>query len=480
MFINILSHENSMKKAMIPLAIAGAAYLANPASAYSQTQQDTGAERNNRIYSRLDHTTAGEGVALKKVIYDVILNPNENINLGNLFGFTAKRGEVSYTLIGGKEGLEQITGFIKKDGSLIRSQAKPMFFGYTIESDTSLTDKEQASLNYFTTLLSFTKPSDPAAVNLLERAVKDGVIKAKEDGLLVDGQWKIPKEGGLYTLIVRSEDVGQFKGNSIPVLMHITPSSATLYVPQDTLEGKTGKALEPTTDTTGIEADTLKAPWQRDSDADRARQEGRAKPTYAIDRHTGRIAKTKKDLSPSFGLEASVGTNGEIPIGAFFRAPLNSYLALELSSNYHARKGDLGSDSTTDVVERELVNGGAGIYQERIDELTTILDKKTRAEFTAGPVLTFGPVDVALRAGASVLDELKTYNAKSKIRHIRNGNTLDENVIEGTQSFGSELKAKYLVGADVILNLTKDIALKGQVVRTGDQNSFRGGVRVIF
>ena len=510
----------STKIAMGALALMG--YLGNVNSAEAQQSM-----RQNRILSRNEENSAtGEGVLLKDFAYKMnfapntkvnnIINnlglvPNTKVSLDSAFGLYAQKGEVSYNVVGGREGLRSVL-------STLRKNKNP-------------DGKEKASIHYIEGLLRNTSPSDTASVGALERAVRDKVIDVGREAKNV--------VSGRYVFIAKSKAMEGYEANSIPIIVDIKNSSyshshkyveavpsakitAKKNVPAKTQSSKDNAAKEKALrENLALErhkldslnqvsaeralrqaylTDSTKKAIARDN-AIKAKQysdsvsDAKAKAREQFVRDSVEKIKTvakensrKKFVADSttnankprtrFGVEASYGSNSEGLVGAFLEVPLNSSVSIEGFGDYFVSSGKAKTNVRTDTTlrERELI--GPGTYKQRTDEITTTSEDEAIVDVGLGLLLKAGNVRFNFRGGVGMSSQDGTIDGKSTIAFERNMAPLGQpetitNSMPGKKKNLTE--ALFSAGAmyDFNKNLSLGVSFNGVGKRSGGRINFR-------
>ena len=507
----------STKIAMGALALMG--YLGNVNSAEAQQSM-----RQNRILSRNEENSAtGEGVLLKDFAYKMnfapntkvnnIINnlglvPNTKVSLDSAFGLYAQKGEVSYNVVGGREGLRSVL-------STLRKNKNP-------------DGKEKASIHYIEGLLRNTSPSDTASVGALERAVRDKVIDVGREAKNV--------VSGRYVFIAKSKAMEGYEANSIPIIVDIKNSSYShshkyveavpsakitekKNVPAKTQSSKDNAAKEKALrENLALErhkldssnqvsaeralrqaylTDSTKKAIARDN-AIKAKQysdsvsDAKAKAREKFVRDSTENARTearKKFVADStanankpktrFGIEAGYGTNGEAVTGAFVEVPLSSSVSLEGFGNYFVSNGKadtLQVRADTTLRDRQLI--GPGTYKQRTDEIITTSEDEAIVDVGLGLLLKAGNVRFNFRGGVGMSSQDGTIDGKSTIAFERNMAPLGQpetitNSMPGKKKNLTE--ALFSAGAmyDFNRNVSLGVSFNGVGKRSGGRINFR-------
>jgi hypothetical protein len=508
-------------------------YLGNPSSAYSQARisakapvvAQQSASNQNRILSRnQENSVTGDGVLLKDFIYNFNLKQGSKISLDSAFGLYAQKGNVSYEVVEGREGLKGVLSYL-------RQNKNP-------------TEKEKASINYIEGLLKRTWEGNKNSVNALERAVQDRVIDVtKEAGNVM---------GGRYVLKVISPTVGEAKGNTVYAIVDLKndfyapgknvplatkpvqsqkdslakvakarAAKARQKFVKDSTEKETArqKAMRDDLTLERYKIDSLnqvsaqraerqkyvtdstkeaiaREQFVRDStqaysdSVSNARnrfvkdsvEEVKAveREKFVADSITKAIASRKQRTR--FGVEAAYGMRNEVVVGAFAEVPFNSGLSAEFYTNYHVKRGD--ADTTeikpdTAFRERQLI--GPGTYKQRVDETLTTSEKRALAEAGLGLILRTGNVTFNFRGGANVSSQRDTVDGKSTISFERNMLPLGlTEVITNSKGVNKKNLIQPAFSAGVFYDINKDWALGITYNMIGSDNVQRINLRWRF
>lgn len=171
--------------------VLGGAYNANSVNAQERD------DRNWIYSSNPEQSVAGDGILLKRFVYDFNLVDKDSINLSEELELYAREGDLSYRALNMGETFENVIESFKN------------------YSENNPNSKQRAFMNYVKGLPENLSVADSASVSSLEKALEDGVITSEE--------MKESKEG-LYAILAESEDIDSSGLNreSIPVLVYLT------------------------------------------------------------------------------------------------------------------------------------------------------------------------------------------------------------------------------------------------------------------
>lgn len=396
-------------------------------------------EQRRYIYGDKELTAAGDGIFAKSYINEVDMFSGD-YSLGNRF---SSKDKIKYSCIDAKKGVEKIAENMK--------------------SDSLLTGKEKAFKHYLKGLAKTLKINDKRSLKMLDNAVKDGVISPVRDSLYDENGWKLNDE--VYLIVAKTAK------ESVPTLVHFKAKTYDDIVLEETRENQSKLEQEAQEDSCIPEQPYLKKEYsvlKKKIVAEKVPKSG----TYLA----------PEDESARFGLEAGMGTNNEIVTGAFIDLPLISWLRIGGFGNWYAETGKMpGSETSTQITQRQSELIGSTIYRDRTDEMTTILEGKPIAEYGAEIAFKTEDVEFPLRAGTHLSDEKKTLEGKSTIIHTSEGQLLEApTVISNTKDCGHSTKSDLYLSAGVRFNLTENLSLGGSYNRIGKKNSGRVSLRYTF
>lgn len=352
----------------------------------------------NFIYGDRELTAAGDGIFAKSYINEVSMSPDNSYSIKSRF---SSKDKINYSCTDAKKELKRIINGMGPDNKL--------------------TDKEKAFKDYLKELARTLNTNDKASLELLNNAVKDGIISPRNDSLYNERGWKIKDD--TYLVFAKT-------GNeSVPILYHFKLKSPA-EEKESGLEKKAGKTGE----------------------------------------------DYKGSYCARFGLEAAAGTNNERVVGAFVELPLASWLSLEgFGSRYAGRGNPTHSDKFTEVTKRQRELIGPETYKQRTDEITTNAEEKAIADIGAGLTIKLNDyVEVPLRIGKEFSNQHKTLDGKSTIIHERNGKLLEApSVITNSKDCGNSAKSNLYLSAGARLNLGKKLSMGVSFNKMGRKNSGR-------
>ncbi len=398
-------------------ALVGAGLISGfPANSVNAQERD---DRNWIYSSNPEQSVAGDGILLKKFVYDFNLADKDSINLSDELELYAREGDLSYRALNMGETFENVIESFKN------------------YSENNPNSRQRAFMNYVKGLPENLSVADSASVSSLEKALEDGVITSEE--------MKESKEG-LYAILAESEDIDSSGLNreSIPVLVYLTN--------RDEEEKE-----DPTEEERYIA--------REDEERYIAREDEERKP------------------STRFGLQMGAGTNGEASIGGFLQADMAPWMNVEAFANGYLIGGNPVFENTeTEVNSRSKQLIGPNTYKQRTDEITTISEGNVVAEVGLGIAPRLGDFEFPLKASKVFTNTNITKQGKSTITHERNGEFLrDPQTITGElEKRDSRLEDVLSVGAGVRYNFNGNWSAEASYNKIGKNNVGKISIRRRF
>ncbi len=443
----------STKIAVGALALLG--YLGTADSAGAQQPA-----RQNRILSAEECLSAtGEGIYLKNFCHDIYLRQDSKLSIENRFGLSALKGDVSYSAISAKKGIEYGLAFLA-------TQPK--------------TGVRDASITYLQNLLDKVPSEDKASVASLNHAVSDGVIEGSE---LIG---KVAS--GTYAIMTRSRSIQDQIENRMPILVNISYDAEKARL-DSVSDARVARERQRVADSTAKANRITRDQYVADSTARAIRDSVAKLPKAGQDASQRHAASPKTETGKDnekydwltgkrIGIEVGYGKDNESVIGAFVEFPVAYRVDLEVFGNYFIspRNADtLNVRADTTLRDRQLI--GPGTYKQRTDEIITSSRNEPKIETGLGLILRAGNLSLNFRGGVIMSSQEERVDGRSTISFERNAMPLgNPEVITNSKPSTKKNKTGPVFSAGVLYDFNKHLSVGASV------NNFerRSGGRINF